>query len=255
MNIVIIEDEYAAVQRMKKLLTAMDPSTKILAVLEGVDDAVCWFKENDAPDLAFVDVQLADGICFEIFDAIEPECPLIFVTAYDQYAIQAFKVNSIDYLLKPVDSNELEQSIRKYHRVSQKGAMKNPGPELNALMNHLAAMKQEYKSRFLVKSGEAFHSISCLDLAYFFIEDQLVRLKTCKGKTYILDQSLDELEKALDPKQFHRINRQMVVHFSAIQSVHKWFNNRLKLSLSPAHKHDVIVSRKKVKLFKKWLDR
>lgn len=252
MNILIIEDEPAAARRLRKLLPTVDSSLDVTAVIDSVEDAIVWFQKNNPPDLAFVDVQLADGTSFEIFDSIDPGCPLIFVTAYDEYAIRAFKLNSIDYLLKPVDPKELKQAIEKFERYGK--AADDTALNLTALLEHLDAGKKKYKSRFLVKTMDEYYTVSCRDLSYILIEDQLVRLVTRDGKYHPVDSSLDELEKALDPAQFFRISRQMIVHADAVQSVSKWFNSRLILDLSPPHSGDVVVSREKVSGFKKWLD-
>jgi DNA-binding LytR/AlgR family response regulator len=252
MNILIIEDEPAAARRLAKLLPAVDPAIKVTAAIDSVEDAIEWFRENDPPDLGFVDVELADGTCFEIFDHIDPGCPLIFVTAYDEYAIRAFKLNSIDYLLKPVDPKELKQAMEKFQRHGKPA--EGTSSNLTALLEHLDAGKKAYKSRFLVKTRDAYYTVSCGDLSYILIEDQLVYLVTRDGKHHPVDSSLDELEKVLDPTQFHRINRQMMVHADAVRSVSKWFNSRLILELSPAHSEEVVVSREKVSGFKKWLD-
>ncbi len=252
MNILIIEDEPAAAKRLVKLLPAVDSSIEVTAVIDSVEDAIGWFQKNDPPDLAFADVQLADGTCFEIFDTIDPGCPLIFVTAYDEYAIRAFKLNSIDYLLKPVDPKELKQAIEKFHKYGK--AATDTASNLTALLEHLDAGKKAYKSRFLVKTRDAYYIVSCGDLSYIFIADQLVYLVTRDGKHHLVDSSLDELEKVLDPAQFYRINRQMMVRADAVRSVSKWFNSRLILELSPPHSGDVVVSREKVGGFKQWLD-
>lgn len=252
MNILIIEDEPAAAKRLVKLLPAVDSAIEVTAVIDSVEDAIGWFQQNDPPDLAFVDVQLSDGTSFEIFDSIDPGCPLIFVTAYDEYAIRAFKLNSIDYLLKPVDPKELKQAMEKFQRYGKPAA--DTASNLAALLEHLDAGQKAYKSRFLLKSKDAYYTVSCGDLSYIFIEEQLVRLVTRDGKLHPVDSSLDELEKVLDPTQFYRINRQMMVRAEAVRSVSKWFNSRLILELSPPHTGEVVVSREKVSGFKRWLD-
>lgn len=253
MKIVIIEDEYAAEKRLKKLLLTIDPSIEVLASIQSVAAAIAWFRQNSPPDLAFVDVQLADGSCFQIFDAVDPCCPLVFGTAFDEYAIRAFKVNSIDYLLKPINLEELRQSLDKFYKYGRKdGITIRSG--LQALMDQLQANK-EYKSRFLVKCGTAYQSIACGNVAYILIESQLVHLVMRDGKKHVLDDTLDTLEQLLDPQQFHRINRQMVVHIAAVETVHSWFNSRLKLDLIPPCAMGAVVSREKVKGFKAWLGR
>jgi two-component system LytT family response regulator len=255
MKIVIIEDEAPAVKRLVSLLKKIDPEIEILSIIESVKGAVKWLRENKKPDLAFVDVQLSDGTCFDILEETDPGCPIIFVTAYDEYALKAFKLNSIDYLLKPVDSKELEQSLIKFKTLSQHALHSGSIIELEKLLKDFRSGIREYKTRFLVKIGEAYNTVLCADIAYFFIEDQLVHIITHEGKRHIIDNSLDDLEQLLDPHLFNRINRQMIISASAIKSIHRWFNSRLKVELLPAFSNDVIVSREKVTDFKTWLDR
>ena len=176
MNILIIEDEPAAGRRLKKLLPTVDSSIDVTAVIDSVEDAIEWFRNNNPPDLVFADVQLADGTCFEIFDIIDPGCPLIFVTAYDEYAIRAFKHNSIDYLLKPVDPEELKNAVEKFQKIGKAAA--DSSSNLTALLEHMDSGIKTYKSRFLVKTGDAGYIVSSSDLAYIFIEDQLLWLLT-----------------------------------------------------------------------------
>ncbi len=255
MKIVIIEDETPAAKRLVSLLKKINPEIDILSIIDSVKGAVKWFRANKKPDLAFFDIQLADGTCFDIFKETDPGCPIVFVTAYDEYALKAFKLNSIDYLLKPVDSNELEQSLEKYHNLNQQYIQSAPIQEIVTLLRDFRSNKKEYKSRFLVKIGDSLKAIPCTDIAYFYIEDQLVHLATHEGKRHIIDNSLDDLEQLLDPHLFNRINRQMIISARAIKSIHRWFNSRLKVELLPAFSEDVIVSREKVTDFKTWLDR
>ncbi len=254
MKVLIIEDEPAASKRLAKMLTSIDDSISIIAVIESVEDAVNWFRKNEEPDLAMVDIQLSDGRCFDIFSQVDVECPLVFTTAYDEYAVDAFKVNSIDYLLKPIDRKALNNAIKKYHNLKQKFGRENK-VKLDALLTRLDIEKPVYKSRFLVKSGQSFQTISTRDIIAFYIESQLGFLITNAGKKIVIDQSLDELETILDPDKFFRINRQMIVAIDAIQSIHQYFNSRLKLNLIIDYQDDVLVSRNKVQNFKKWLDR
>jgi two-component system, LytTR family, response regulator len=254
MDILIIEDEPAASNRLKKMLAKIDPDTHVLAVIEGVEDAVNWFKNNAEPDLVMMDIQLSDGKCFDIFEHVTVECPMIFTTAYDEYAVDAFKQNSIDYLLKPVDQGALESSINKFKKLKKRFSSENQAA-MEAVLKGLVTSQPAYKSRFLVKSGASFHSIVAEDICYFVIETQLVFMVTRKEKKFMLDSTLDELESILDPDAFFRINRQMIVALDAIKTLHPYFNSRLKLDLFPPYHEDVLVSRNKVPGFKKWLDR
>lgn len=254
MDIIIIEDEYAASTHLKKLLTQLKHNINILAILESVEDSINWLKNSGEPDLIFSDIQLSDGLSFEIFKKIQVQNPVIFTTAFDQYAIQAFKVNSIDYLLKPIQLADLQQSLQKYDQLAAKYSAL-PTSNLEALLSQLSTKQPSFKSRFLIKTGQAMRSISINHIMYFFIERQLVHLRLKDGKSYFLDHSLDELESMLDPSIYFRVNRQMIVSISSIKSIQSYFNNRLFLTLNPAHSTNVIVSREKVAAFKKWLDR
>lgn len=189
MKTIIIEDEYPAAKRLEEQLYNIDPAIEVLCVIESVDEAVKWFSENESPDLAFVDVQLADGTCFDIFKEIDPACPLIFVTAFDEYAIKAFKLNSIDYLLKPVDSKDLEQSLVKFNRLKGTDSPEASIPDFSVLLKDFRIISNKYKVRFLINIGESYHTVPCSDIAYIHIEDQLVRLTTSDRNTHIICQA------------------------------------------------------------------
>lgn len=253
MNILIIEDETAAQNRMKSMLRKIIPDITIQAMIDSIDDAVEWLRTHDEPDIIFADIQLSDGICFDIFKQIQPRCAIIFTTAYDAYAVEAFKVNSIDYLLKPIHPEDLEKSINKYHSLKQTFSSDNTH-KLNALLSLLDHAGREYKNRFLVKSGQTMKPVPTKDIAYAMIDSQLVFFIDWNGKRYLVEHTLDELEKKLDPGEFFRINRQMIVSLNAVKAIHAYFNSRLKLDLQPHPDTDVLVSRMKVSEFKKWLD-
>ncbi len=254
MNIIIIEDELSASNRIKKMLQEIDPMMEVLGVLESVEDAINWLKNNKEPDIIIADIQLSDGLSFEIFDGVNVESTVIFTTAYDEYAIEAFKVNSIDYLLKPIDIKELGKSIQKYRKLENKYSHTYRG-NFESLLNQIKTGRSEYKSRFLVKSGQSFQTIPAEDIQYFFIQDQLVFIKTIHDKKYIVESSLDDLEKRVNPNTFFRINRQMIISINSIESIHQYFNSRLMLRLKLPFPGEVIVSRLKVGDFKSWLDR
>lgn len=251
MNIVIIEDEAAAANRIKKMLSEIDSNIKIKTTIESVKDGISWFKENDSPDLIIADIQLSDGLSFEIFKNLKIESYIIFITAYNDYAIEAFKLNSIDYLLKPLDIKDLQQAFNKfkkfYNDLSPKIDFKKVIDDINNLSH------KNYKTRFLVKYKQAFIPVSVEDIAYFFTEDQLIFLQVKENKKYLIDHTLNDLENMLNPKQFFRINRQMIVSLTSIKTINSYFNNRLILELTPSTDFDVIVSREKVNLFKEWL--
>lgn len=251
-KIVIIEDETPAANRLKKLVSAVG-EIEILATLDSIEEAVEWFKTNPAPDLAFFDIQLADGKSFSIFEKVAVSCPVIFTTAFDEYAIQAFKVNSIDYLLKPVDEAELKAAWDKFMSLSSLGSAEN----YNALNEQLKALlkAKSFKSRFLIKSGEQFKFINSEKAAYFFSDGGNTFLVDSDGTQHLLDEKLETLESQLDPEVFHRISRKFIVSCNSISKISSYFNNRLILELTPLSAQEIIVSRERVSQFKSWLDK
>jgi two-component system LytT family response regulator len=253
MNVLIIEDEAPAARRLEQLIKDYDSSVSIVGVIESITAAVRWLKEHESPDLIFMDIQLADGISFEIFRQMEVKTPVIFTTAYDQYTLQAFKVNSIGYLLKPISQDELNESMRKYNDLKELFNQTKPGM-LQALLNSIQQGQKVYKSRFLVKLGDRLIFIFTEQIAYFMAEDKLVFIISNEGKKYNTDFSLDDLENLLSPQFFFRINRQFITHIQSIRNIHNYFNGKLKLNLHPEPAQDVIVSRERAALFKKWLD-
>ena len=252
MKVLIIEDEFYASDRLKKLLFKIDPSIEILEIIETVEKAILWLEENEEPDLMFVDIQLSDGISLEIFEKIQVECAIIFTTAYDEYAIQAFKVNSIDYLLKPINQKDLKNSIEKFNRLKDKYAVE-VRKNLELLLNQINLKKENYKTRLLVKTGSVMQSIDIEKIAFFFIKNQLCYLMTKNKERFALDYNLDKIEKSVNPEIFFRINRQMIVSQKAIKTIHPFFSSRLLLDLKPEFTEDVIVSKRKAGLFKKWM--
>lgn len=254
MNILIIEDETAASNRLKSMLRSIDPSISVLAVIDSIEDAVAWLLSHQEPDIIFADIQLSDGICFDIFRQVQPQCAVIFTTAYDEYAVDAFTVNSIDYLLKPIHAEDLKKSLDKYRTMKIVFGSEKNHP-IQSLLSQLDRKKKAYKTRFLVKSGQSMKSVPTEEAAYFMIENQLVFLITHDNRRYLLEQTLDELEKNLDPDRFFRINRQMIIALSSVTAIHPYFNSRLKLDLTPGLDSEILVSRMKVGDFKIWLDR
>jgi two-component system, LytTR family, response regulator LytT len=253
MNVLIIEDEIVSARRLEKMLKGLIPDLRILALLESVGQSVRWFKDNPPPELIFMDIQLSDGSSFDIFSQVEITSPVIFITAYDEYALQAFKVNSIDYLLKPIDKNELAQSLEKLHRLLQFKSYVSQ-PEMAQLINSLREAKPNYKTRFLVKAGQTFITIFTPEIAYFFADHKVSYLVTREGKKHLIDQTLEELEDQLDPKVFFRLNRQFIAAVHAITKLHNYFNRKLKVELNPPTDIEVLVSREKSPDFKTWLN-
>lgn len=253
MKILLIEDEYHAQEYLIGLLKEVAPTSEILAKLDSVEDAVCWLQNNPVPDLIFMDIQLADGLSFSIFKKVKINAPTIFITAFDKYTLQAFKVNSIDYLLKPVDKDELQNAIDKFQNIY---ANKN-NFDTDSLQKALLQLspKNNFRQRFLIKQGKDFIYVPTENIAYFYSEESLTFLMDRKNKRHLIEAPLDQIEKELDPDQFFRINRKQIVHIKSIQKIFSFFNNRLKLSLIPESKLDAIVSRERVKVFKDWAGR
>ena len=259
MKILIIEDEAPAARRLKKLLENLLPAAQIIEIIDSVENAVKWFSTQPAPDLAMFDIQLSDGLSFDIFKQVHVGCPVIFTTAYDEYALKAFKVNSIYYLLKPIDEEEQKAAILKYQTIylQQKNlpALSVPSTQIEALLQSINSYKEkEHKSRFLIKIGEKYLSITTKEIAYFISEDKSVYIITNDKIRYPVEHSLDELEKILDSNTFFRLNRQYIAHFDSIFRLHTSFNGKIKVQLKPETKEDVIVSRDKASILKDWLD-
>lgn len=255
MKIVIVEDEPFARQELIRLLNKTGRNYSLLATIDSVEDSIEWFEANPHPDLVFLDIQLADGLSFDIFNSIDLRSAVIFTTAYDAYAIKAFKLNSIDYLLKPVKSDALENALSKYDRMkrdlSGEGVMLGEG-KLEKLMQMMGP--KNYKNRFLIKIGDQIKSVEATNIAYFKAEDNVVIIVLKDGNKYIIDQTLEQLEEVLDPDSFFRLNRAYIAAIKAILKVSKYFNSRLLIELNPDPEEQVLVSRARVKEFIEWLD-
>ncbi len=249
MRVLIIEDEKPAAARMKKLIKEFLSEAEIVGQLDSISSAIKWFQNETAPDLIFCDIELADGQSFEIFKEVKVDAPIIFTTAYDQYAIKAFKLNSIDYLLKPVDPVELEQAIIKF-----KNSQIQPQIDLSQIQNLLQAETANYKSRFMVKIGEKIQSVPTEDVAYFFSAEKTTFMQLKEGRKYILDYTLDQIEEMVHPQHFFRVNRKYISSFEAIGDIYTYSNSRLKIKLKTCKDNDILISREKVHLFKEWLD-
>ncbi len=260
MNILIIEDEIRASQQLQAMLEKQFPETKVLQVLESVEDSVEWFNNlpseqtrNTAPDLILMDIQLADGLSFEIFQKTNIEAPVIFTTAYDQYSIKAFKVNSIDYLLKPIQEKDLNNALKKYKKLHEKQTKSSLDPlMIEQFLQNLSPEKS--RQRFMVKEGNSMTFVPTNDILFFYSEDGISFLVNHKGKRYIVDQTLDIIEKEIDPKAFFRINRGQIININAVEKIHPYFNHRLKLDLKENVAVDFIVSRNRTSNFKAWVN-
>ena len=254
MKVLIIEDEAPSARRLRKLIEEYDQEIEVLDVTDSIESSVNWLTTHEAPEIIFSDIQLADGLSFEIFNRIKINTPVIFTTAFDEYSIRAFKVNSIDYLLKPIEKEDLFNSLEKYKTLKkQLGSTASSAPDITSLLEQLLPVSN-YKNRFLVKLGEKLLSLTTDQIAYFHSEEKLTLLVTKENRKYPIDYSLDDLEKILQPNSFFRINRQFIANIEAINSTHSYFNGKLKLFLTPDSGKETIVSRDKASEFKDWLD-
>jgi DNA-binding LytR/AlgR family response regulator len=251
-RILIVEDEPLAAAQLAATIASLKPEAKILEVCDTVKSAVDWISKNEGPDLAFFDIQLGDGLSFEIFEQAELKCPVIFVTAFDQYAIQAFKVNSVDYLLKPIEKNELEQALLKFERMLLPGSSKVTPGFVEEIISSLS--RKKYKERFLVKVGSHLRIVAIEDVPYFYSFQKGTYVKLTNGKDYLLDYSLEMVEEMVDPAIFFRINRKYLVALKSIREVVAYSNSRLKLKVLYSADNDFLVAREKVKAFKKWVE-
>ena len=254
MKTLIIEDENFAAERLINLIHQYDPDIEILDQLDTVEDTVEWLSEYDPPDLLFFDIHLADGSSFEIFEQVEVKSPIIFTTAYDQYAIQAFKTKSVDYLLKPIQFEDLKAALDKFKEMFFQKPQIGISEEIKALAEMMQQKQKVYKSRFLVKAGKVIKTISLEEVAYFQFEDRTTMLVTKDKRHYPVNYTLDELEGMLEPNQFTRANREFIIGIDSIHKIHPWFKGRLKLELSPLQSIDLVISAEKTKGFKEWLD-
>ena len=249
MKVLIIEDEQATAKRLEKLLHEIGPEIQILDTLDSIESAVKWYKSNSQPDLVFQDIHLADGSCFEIFKEVRVDSPVIFITAYDQYAIDAFKVNSIDYLLKPLKKEQLAESLKKFKRIFSTKA--SPGIDYSKLAEQIK--KQSQQQRFVVRYGQKIKAVEVGDIAYFFTDSGNNFFRTFKNNTYPVDFSLDKLEEMLDKGKFYRINRQFIINIDAINEMYTYSKSRVKIELDPPCEIDTIASTERSSDFKKWL--
>lgn len=257
MNILIVEDEDLAVKKLQKTLAALGDDLHIAGTSDSIAGTVAWLQSHPAPDLILMDIELADGQSFEIFNLTEVKSPVIFTTSYDEFALKAFKVNSVDYLLKPIQKDELESAIAKFKSMKQVFGNK-PSEELQitALVKELQQslhQHKEYRKRFLVKHLQKLVSVDVQNIAYFFSDDRLSFFKTLDDKKYVIDYTIDEIEAMVDPDQFFRINRGFLVAITSIDQIHDYFGNRLKLNLKPVIDKEALVSREKVTDFKTWM--
>ena len=248
MKAVIIEDENLSARNLQNILDEIG-NIEVIAQLDSIEDSVKWFGNHKSLDVLFLDIHLADGSSFEIFKQIEIDCPIIFTTAYDEYALNAFRVNSISYLLKPIKKEDVQEALLKLKRLSSEN---NSSLDIKNLLGFLKN-QHNYKSHFLVStSGEKLIPLKVEDIAYIDIDNGLVKAHTYDGKIHFMDQTLDELDTQLDPLHFHRVNRQYILARNAIKDIDTWFNSRLSVNLTLPVKEKILISRVKVPDFKNW---
>ena len=251
MKILIIEDEKPAARRLNRMLESLD--MKVNAMLHSVEESLNWFHNNEHPDLIFLDIQLSDGLSFEIFENIDIKSAIIFTTAYDEYALQAFKLNSIDYLLKPIDNEDLELAVAKFkERIPENKGISIDFNDIKKLLSN--PLEREYKKRFTVKVGQHLKMIPVDAIECFFSENKGTYIHTNENRDYLIDLTLEELEKELAPETFFRVSRKFYVNINAIKDMVSYTNSRLQIKLHSYNEQEVIVSRERVRDFKDWLE-
>jgi len=253
MKILIIEDEILAAERLEEMIRKVIPGVEVLGVLDSISAAVSWLSANEKPDLAFFDIQLADGLSFEIFEQTNVTFPVIFTTAFDEYALKAFKVNSIDYLLKPIDEDELGDAIQKYKQLHKSDD--DSGISSGSIDQVLKLLSSQYKSRFVVRVGERIRSIPVDEIQCFYSMEKANYIQTREDRHYNIDHSLEQVESLIDPQMFFRVSRKFIVSLDAIQEIISHSNSRLRVVLNHKTEENIIVAREKVKDFKHWLER
>jgi DNA-binding LytR/AlgR family response regulator len=252
MKVLIIEDESIAGQLLKSTIASVDPDIEVMDILDSVEASVQYLSAKPSLDLIFLDIELGDGQTFDIFKKVQIDAPVIFVTAYQEHALKAFKLNSVDYLLKPVSKDELTAALLKYRRlhVDQKKMLQQ---NIFALLNNYKQEDESHKTRYLARNGTRLISIPAGEIAYFYTKDKLQYIKTQQNGDYIIDKRLDDIEAEVSPKLFFRLNRQFIVNYDSIEKVHTWFSGKMKVQVKPAAYEEIIISRLKATEFKKWL--
>lgn len=254
MKVVIIEDELAASDNLTYLLQSIDPSIQVLKVLDSVKSSVGYFSKPNEAELAFMDIHLADGISFEIFDQVSIQIPVVFTTAYNQYTLKAFKVNSIDYLLKPIDEDELSAALEQFKEQSQEKGMADD--QLKGLLDliNTKTKTKHYKTTFLVNHRDQLIPLKTERIAYFHIDLGVVKGVTDDNQSYSIDYKLEDIEEELDPEQFYRVNRQFILHREAIVNIKYYFNGKLIITVNPVCNERIVVSKAKATEFKNWMN-
>lgn len=247
-KILIVEDEKPNADRLQRLIKIIRPKATVLEVLDSISDSVMWFNTHEKPDVVMMDVRLSDGLSFEIFEQVSINCPIIFTTAYDEYAVKAFKYNSIDYLLKPVEQDDLQTAFTKLEALSVDFHQKS----LEGLLDFLKP--KDFRSRFLLPYKDGYKTVQVSDIVFFYSKHKITRAKLLNGSEETIPLTMEELELQLNPKIFFRANRQIIIHIDAIQQVHNYFNGKLKIDIEKNTEVEVTISRDKAGLFKSWMD-
>jgi two-component system, LytTR family, response regulator LytT len=252
MKLLIIEDEQLGAEKLMRLVKELDASIEIVGNTRSIKSSVEWLRKNEQPDIILMDIELTDGQSFEIFNQVEIKSTVIFTTSYDEYALKAFKVNSIDYLLKPVKKEELKNALDKYKQLKQK--FSTPSLNIETLISELKQQQPKtYRSRFLVKQGQKLVSVETSDIAYFFAEGRLSYFITWSKQKFVVDYTIEELEEMLAPIEYYRASRSFIICIKSVAQIHNYFNGKLKLDLTPATDKEVLVSREKAMEFKEWM--
>ena len=255
MKVLIIEDEYGVAQNLCDILEEIEPGIEILSIIETVKETVDWIKNNPKPDLGFFDIRLADGDSFQIFEQIKVEFPVIFTTAYDEYALRAFKVNSIDYLLKPIKKESLVVALDKYKSIYKKNISVDNDLLISTIHELRLQQSKKYKKTFLIHDKDRIIPLPVERISYFSLINELVFCFTHDNKKYLIDQSLDKIEAQINPDEFFRANRQYIVSRKSVKAAIQYFHRKLKLDLSPPPKDEVFISKTKANTFKHWLEK
>ena len=256
LKVLIIEDEIPAQRLLKETLQEINFETEVVACLNSIKSAVAWFQKNPYPAIVLLDIRLSDGLSFEIFKQVKVDSMVIFTTAYDEYAIQAFKVNSLDYLLKPIEKEELEAAFEKYQQYNKHFIQeKNASINFSALASLIKNEKTEYRKRILIQSNESFFHLPIAQIAFFYSMQGITFAVTFEKREYPVNFSLQNLKEQLHPEKFFKVNRQIIINIAVIKRVHSYFSGKLKLETQPPHTEDVVIGKDKAAAFKRWLDR
>lgn len=251
MKVLIVEDESINANRLKRLLEELEPGCQILDIIDTVEGAILWLQSNPAPDFITMDIRLSDGISFSIFDEVNITCPIIFTTAYDEYAVKAFKVNSIDYLMKPIEKHDLKHALEKFKNLPKSSS---DNVDIAKIIQQFIS-KPTFRLRFLVSFRDGYKSIDVVDIDFIYSEFKVTNLFLKSGIIVSIPQTMEELEQELDPDVFFRANRQFFIRAESIKSIANYFNAKLKIQLKSDPEREVIISREKAPFFKQWMDR